>query len=81
MARLYSFMLQKQHNYKLSKTCTGTRAGTGAGTDNRQYTKRFKADKNVVRSCYTRIQTNKDFYIIFIIAIYLIDTKNASKGL
>ena len=49
ISTLYGVMLQKQHNYKPPKTCTGT----GAGTDNRQCTRRFKADKNVVRSYYT----------------------------
>ena len=66
-------MLQKQQNYKRPKTCTGHRA------DNRQRKKRFKADKNAIRPCYTLMQTNKAFYIIFIIAIYRLDTKLAKK--
>ena len=73
ISTLHNYMLQKQHNYKPPKTCTGTKAGTGTGAT----AQRQKEDKNVVRSCYAMIQTNKAFYIIFIIAICRIDTKQA----
>ena len=52
-----------------------TKAPEPKATNNEKRTKRNKTDKNAVRSCYALIQTNNVSYIIFIIAIYRIDTK------
>ena len=66
-------MLQKQHNYKPH------RAGTGTGTRTGAAAQRQKEDKNIIKAYYALYRINVAFYIIFIIAIYRLDTKLAKK--